>query len=335
MKLVVDGFGKSVAKRDNQIVIKENGKEVDYFRAEDVSQILLTGKGSITFDALTLLANHDIDCVSINWKGYVDYRLTPPEKKNVIVKKEQFFALADKRSGQIAKAFINAKIENQKAVLGTLAKSRSNDEFLTAQRDKLNYYLDKLDGLKKDTSDNLRSKILGFEGQASVEYWIGFQHVLDEKWGFNLRSGRGATDPVNSLLNYGYAVLQSEMWKSIYLAGLDPYCGFLHSDRYGRASLVFDLIEEFRQQIVDKTVLAIVNKNQVDVDDFEFDEGQIRIRDKARKLLIAKIMDKLNSKINFNDKKMSYEDIILYQGRLLGKYLTGEEKNYVGFSRRW
>lgn len=46
-------------------------------------------------------------------------------------------------------------------------------------------------------------------------------------------------------------------------------------------------------------------------------------------------MDKLNSKINFNDKKMSYEDIILYQGRLLGKYLTGEEKNYVGFSRRW
>ena len=36
MKLVVDGFGKSVAKRDNQIVIKENGKEVDYFRAEDV-----------------------------------------------------------------------------------------------------------------------------------------------------------------------------------------------------------------------------------------------------------------------------------------------------------
>ena len=32
MKLVVDGFGKSVAKRDNQIVIKENGKEVDYFR---------------------------------------------------------------------------------------------------------------------------------------------------------------------------------------------------------------------------------------------------------------------------------------------------------------
>ena len=49
MKLIIDGFGKSVAKRDNQIVVKENGKEKDFFLAKDISQILLTGKGSITF----------------------------------------------------------------------------------------------------------------------------------------------------------------------------------------------------------------------------------------------------------------------------------------------
>ena len=42
MKIIVDGFGKSVTKRDNQIVIKENGKEVDYYLAKDLSQILLT-----------------------------------------------------------------------------------------------------------------------------------------------------------------------------------------------------------------------------------------------------------------------------------------------------
>ena len=56
---------------------------------------------------------------------------------------------------------------------------------------------------------------------------------LDEKWNFTGRSGRSAQDPVNPMLNYGYAVVESEIWKSIYLAGLDPYCGFLHSDRYG------------------------------------------------------------------------------------------------------
>ena len=334
MKLVVDGFGKSVAKRDNQIVIKENGKELNFYLAKDVSQILLTGKGSITFDALSLLAEHDIDCVSINWKGHVDYRLSSPDRKNAIVKKEQYFALTDSRSGYLAKAFIKAKIENQKAVLGTLAKSREDNEHVLEQRDKVSAQSEKIDKLYNKNSDSVRSKIMGIEGQASHEYWVGFADILDDKWKFHGRSGRGANDPVNSLLNYGYAVVESEIWKSIYLAGLDPYCGFLHSERYGRASLVYDLIEEFRQQIVDKTILSIVNRNQITPNDFEKDGHILKINDKARRLVIAKILDKLNSKIKFNDRNMSYSDIILHQGRAMADYLINQTK-YEGFYLRW
>ena len=136
------------------------------------------------------------------------------------------------------------------------------------------------------------------------------------------------------MLNYGYAVLESEIWKSIYFAGLDPYCGFLHSERYGRVILVFDLIEEFRQQIVDKTVLSIVNKNQVSLDDFEDYGNMIFLSDKSGRLVIAKILDKLNGKISFHEGKMSYSDIILYQGRQIGKFLT-HEGSYEGFYLRW
>ena len=334
MKLIIDGFGKSVAKRDNQIIIKENGKEKDYFLANEVSQILFTGKGSITFDALSLLAENDVFCASIDWKGHVDYILSVPDRKNAIVKKEQYFALMDSRSGHLAKSFILAKIENQKAVLGTLAKSREDEQLLLEQREKLSDSLEKLSKTYNKTSDSIRNRIMGIEGQASVEYWTGFADVLEDKWNFNGRSGRGAQDPVNSLLNYGYAVVESEIWKSIYLAGLDPYCGFLHSERYGRASLVFDLIEEFRQQIVDKTVLSIVNRNQVSTDDFEEGGNITLMNDKSRRLLIAKIMDKLNSKVEFNGNQMSYSDIIMYQGRLMAKFLT-HEAQYVGFHLRW
>ena len=334
MKLVIDGFGKSVTKRDNQIVIKEEGKEKAYFRAQDISQILLTGKGSITFDALHLLSEFNVDCVSLNWKGHVDYRLASPDGKNALVKKEQYSALNDSRSGFLAKSFIKAKIENQKAVLGTLAKSRPDNDFLDIQKDKISLQLENLSGVFNNKSDLVRSTIMGIEGMASIEYWKGFASVLDDKWDFQQRSGRGAGDPVNSLLNYGYAVLESEILKSIHLANLDPYCGFLHSERYGRTSLVFDLMEEFRQQIVDKTVLSIVNKNQISLNDFNYEKYFVKIEDKARKLLISKILDKFNSKIEFNDNKTSYSDVIAYQGRLMAKFLTGEE-NYVGFSRRW
>lgn len=334
MRIIVDGYGKTVAKRDNQIVIKENGKEEDYFVIDEISQILITGKGSITFDALALLGEHEVDCVSINWKGHVDYMLYAPYRKNAIVRKEHYFALADERSGHLAKAFIKAKIENQKALLGTLAKSREDNDVIIKQRYKLSNHLKKLEEIPDRKSDDVRSSIMGIEGQASAEYWTALSDVVDDKWGFSNRSGRYAPDPINSLLNYGYAILESEIWKSIYLAGLDPYCGFLHSERYGRASLVFDLIEEFRQQVVDKTVLSIVNKNSVSLEDFEFKENSIIIKDNARRLIISKILDKLGSKIQFNDSNMSYFDIIQYQGRQIANYLTTGE-DYVGFSLRW
>ena len=269
-----------------------------------------------------------------NWKGHVDYMLYAPYRKNAIVRKEQYFALADERSGHLAKAFIKAKIENQKALLGTLAKSREDNDVIIKQRYKLSNLLQKLEESPDGKSDDVRSSIMGIEGQASAEYWTALSDVVDDKWGFSNRSGRYAQDSINSLLNYGYAVLESEIWKSIYLAGLDPYCGFLHCERYGRASLVFDLIEEFRQQVVDKTVLSIVNKNSVSLEDFEFKDNSIIIKDNARRLIISKILDNLGSKIQFNDSNMSYFDIIQYQGRQIANYLTtGEE--YVGFSLRW
>ena len=53
-------------------------------------------------------------------------------------------------------------------------------------------------------------------------------------------------DPVNSLLNYGYAMLRDAVEKAIINAGLNPYAGFIHADRPGKHSLTFDMMEEFR-----------------------------------------------------------------------------------------
>ena len=52
-------------------------------------------------------------------------------------------------------------------------------------------------------------------------------------------------------------------------AGLDPYIGSLHAPRYGRPSLVLDLMEEFRPVAVDSAVLTAVNTRAVTAADFE------------------------------------------------------------------
>ena len=334
MRLIIDGFNKSISKRDNQIVIKEDGKEVDYFLANDLKQIIILGKGAITFDAIALLAEADVDLIAVDWKGNIKYRLASKEHNNVQIRKQQYFALNDERSGYLAKKFIESKIRNQKATIGTLSRTRGGVEFLDNQKVKLDNLVKALLEIKTKPSDKIRSEIFGIEGIASHEYWIAFRSVIDEEYNFLKRSGRGAPDIVNSMLNYSYAILASEVLKALHISGLDPYAGFLHSDRYGRTSLVFDLMEEFRQQIVDKSVLKLINKGQINKEDFEIKDGFVYINEECRKLLIKTVLDKLNNEFAFEGYKTSYSDFIAIEASHIVDFLM-YNKEYKTFYFRW
>jgi CRISPR-associated protein Cas1 len=134
------------------------------------------------------------------------------------------------------------------------------------------------------------------------------------------------------MLNYGYAILASEITKNIMLNGLDPYCGFLHYDMNKRTSLTFDLIESFRQQIVDKTVFSLINRKQVTLEDLDKRNNLIKLD--ARKLIAGKILDKLFSTVSYGGETMSYAEIISLQcDNLVNTLLNGEE--FVGFYLTW
>ena len=334
MRLIIDGFNKSVTKRDNQIVIKEDGKEVDYFLANDLKQIMILGKGSITFDAIALLADADVDLIAIDWRGNIKYRLASKEHNNVLIRKQQYFSLNDSRSGYLAKKFIESKIKNQKSLLSTLSRNRNGIEFLDNQKNKLDNLTKALIDIKDKPSERIRQKILGIEGMASQEYWKGFRYVLNDDLNFSNRSGRGARDIVNAMLNYSYAILASEVLKSLHMSGLDPYAGFLHADLYGRTSLVFDVMEEFRQQIVDRSILRLINLGQIDKDDFENKDNFIYINEECRKLLVKTVLDKLNSKVTFNGIQKTYSDFIEMESKNIVDFLM-YQKQYKTFYIRW
>ena len=334
MRLIIDGFNKSVSKRDNQIVIKEDGKEVDYFLSKDLKQIVILGKGAITFDAIALLAESDVDLIAIDWRGNIRYRLSSKDHNNVKIRKQQYQALNDSRSGYLAKKFIESKIKNQKFTLSTLSKNRGGIEFLEIQKNKLDNLSKAVAEIKNRPSDKIRSQLFGIEGLASTEYWQAFRYLIDDEYNFLKRSGKGAPDIVNSMLNYSYAILASEVLKSLHISGLDPYAGFLHSDLYGRSSLVFDVMEEFRQQIVDKSVLKLINLGQIDKDDFEIKDDYVFIGEDCRKLLVKTILDKLNNEVTFDGIKKTYCDFIEIESRNIVDYLL-YEKQYKTFYIRW
>src|SRR5207248_422741 len=71
--------------------------------------------------------------------------------------------------------------------------------------------------------DDVRELLMGIEGNAAARYWRAIGQVVPTALEWPGRATRGATDPLNSALNYGYGVLYAQVEKALVLAGLDPY----------------------------------------------------------------------------------------------------------------
>ena len=331
MKLVIDGYNKSIHKKDNQIVIHEKDEIIDSIKANVIDDITVVGKGHVTFDALNLMAENNIKLIAINPRGQLEYTLESPDWRNVRLRKQQYKLSENKLGLKISKELIMSKLKNQKATLTTLNKNRQLKRVFH-HRSKIDECITQLSGLNlRGNNEDLRMKIMGFEGIASNEYWKGVKYFVPSEIGFKSRT-KQPTDLLNSMLNYGYAILASEITKSILVNGLDPYCGFLHFDMVGRTSLTFDLVEPFRQQTVDKTVIGLINKKQVTINDLDRRNNLIKLE--ARKLIVEKILGKIYSTITYDGQTVTYSDLIEKQSRDLVDLLL-EGGKFNGFYLRW
>lgn len=98
-------------------------------------------------------------------------------------------------------------------------------------------------------NEKYTAELMAIESQAAIAYW-SYIRVLtaDDGIDFIRREHQGATDLLNSLLNYGYAILYARVWKNILAAKLNPSIGVLHAKQDGKPTLVFDVVELFRAQ---------------------------------------------------------------------------------------
>src|SRR5581483_10605339 len=111
-------------------------------------------------------------------------------------------------------------------------------------------------------------------------------------------------------------------------AGLEPFAGFLHVDRPGKPSLVLDLVEEFRQPVVDRAVIAHLNLGE------EIKLSQGMLETETRKLLVSRILERLQSTELYQGKRYQVRSIIQMQARRLASSLRGDAI-YKAFAFKW
>ena len=176
--------------------------------------------------------------------------------------------------------------------------------------------------------DDARGSLLAIEGGAGRQYWTGVRALLDGHASFETREHRGAPDVVNSALNYGYGILYTQVWGAIMNAGLEPFAGFVHVDRPGKPSLVLDLIEEFRQPIVDRAVIAALTKGLK----LETHEGLLT--DESRRAVAGAVLERLESEVAFHGHRHRMKSVIQIQARNVASCLRGD-KPYRAFAFKW
>jgi CRISPR-associated protein Cas1 len=130
-----------------------------------------------------------------------------------------------------------------------------------------------------------------------------------------------ASDPINALLNYGYAILESMVRKEINTIGLDVSIGYLHEIAPSKHPLVYDLQELFRY-IVDYSVIELLETGLKKSDFITTENYHIRLKPNTAKLLIEKIENNFNNRywsapLN-SETKLSYSVRYILNGELKG-----------------
>jgi len=334
--LIVDQYGSFVGKKSERIRVTRKGETQAEVPLINLEQVVLSGKGiSISCSAIRACVERGIPVQMLAFNGKPYARLVSPHLVGTVrTRREQLLAYNDERGIDLAKAFAVGKLSNQATLLKYTAKYRKTKdrhlylETWDAARE-IEALREQIRALEDEMLDELRPHLMNREGRAADIYWKAMRNLLLVEVDWHKREHRGATDPVNSGLNYGYGILYSQVENAIILAGLDPYAGFIHVDRPGKPSLVLDLIEEFRQMIVDRTVFGLINKGvKLTIDD----EG--RLTQKARRNLAEKVLARMETRVIYQGKKHSLRAIVQSQARLVAAFVRGESA-YKPYIARW
>jgi len=190
-----------------------------------------------------------------------------------------------------------------------------------------------LESLEKCTSPN---EARGYEGSVAAAYFRVLDILLrNREFSFVQRVKSPPTDPVNSMLSFGYTLLFNNIYSMVMARGLNPYVGFLHAQRLNHPSLVSDLLEEFRV-VIDSLVVHLINTKRVKQSDFLYNkvEGlRCTLNDNARKLFISEFEKRMHQQVTHPTTgfQVTYRRAIELQVREMAQVILGEKSVYVPF----
>lgn len=317
------------------VVILENKKEIGRMPLHNLEGIITFGYTGASPALMEKCATEKIELVFMNSNGHFLARVEGEESGNVLLRRQQFRFADDKdKSLEIARNIICCKLFNSRWVL----ERNLRDHSLRIDTEKFRRCSEYLKNASKAALNAEDMSILrGIEGEGAKVYFSVFNDMIlqqKDNFIFTTRSKHPSRDNVNALLSFAYTLTTNMCTSALESVGLDPYVGFMHTDRPGRRSLAFDLVEEFRAPLCDRFVITLINKKIISPSDFEKREnGAVLLTDNGRKTFITAWKKRKEDKLKhpFLDEKLEWGMIPYSQALLLARFIRGDIDSYPPF----
>lgn len=266
--LYIKEQGTTLVKRKERLQVVKGSQILLDIPVANVDNISIIGNVQISTQALALLFSQGIDVHYFSFSGKYLGRTGAEHSKNIFLRFAQHEVYHDMGMRlKFARQIVKNKVNNQMDLIKKIRFQNSYD--WKADVEQMEKVVSTLE--HKETPNG----ILGVEGLCSHIYFGAYGKMFKSKIGFEGRNRRPPKDPVNVLLSLGYTFLTKDVSTALEGEAFEMYLGFLHGIRYGRKSLALDMVEEFRQPVVDRMVLYAFNKRMFSELDFEMQDGGV------------------------------------------------------------
>ena len=323
MELYITDLGTIVKKRDDLFEITTSEKKVAVAPQKIKSLVLAKGI-FFTTDEIKLAVENNIDIVIIDDFGNPYGRFWQSKFGSTAnIRRKQLEIFGTQKGVEIAKQILIQKIKNCAEHLEDLKiKRESKKEFLDEKIKEMKKYIYQIKLVEGDINAK-RGTLMGYEGNAGKIYYQTLSELMPKEFKFEKRSMHPAQDEFNAMLNYAFGILYSKVEKACIIAGLDPYIGIIHTDNYGKKSLVFDIIEGYRH-LASRTVFSLFTQKKVQKYFFKREGDGVTLVGDGKKVLVESFYNRLEKKIRYNNRNISSLDKLQFECHELANRLISK-----------
>jgi CRISPR-associated protein Cas1 len=329
-KIFLNDSGSFLGRRQGCLIVRDKNRKVTKFPlfSNEISEVQIKSGNYVSSGALCTCAFWGIDVVLLTARGHpIAILKNLDDCSHVETRIAQYEALKNGKGIEVAKTLVLGKIAGQNFVLRKYGLKEGNF-MLTRER---------VASVKSDNLKAMKNRLITIEGHATEKYFQQIFKLLPIR--IEKRRTFKAYDGINNNFNIAYTLLKWKVYRAIIRAKLEPFLGFLHSEQFGKPSLVCDLMEPYRYLIDDFLIqyCKSLRKKDFAMKREHYSSKRRGEREYLKKPLTDEMMRKLNAFFETtldiprvkHGKKQTIETLINEDTLLLAQYLRNERPSWA------